>query len=529
MDFDVVFTSDYIQITKKEDGFYIESFRSGITLEEINKVLSQHPEIRVTSFMAVKNCLMAAPKSPTKFGEVKDRITIEISGDELKAFITVCVMESELTGNKKVDLVKQIISALNNFGIIYGIKNDVLLYNLCNNKQLLIAEGIPPVTGTDSVIKMYELKEAKPEVKEDGNVDHYELNLINKVEAGDWVGERTDPTPGIPGKTVKGHDIPALPGKSYPLMYDKQSVKEVHQDGVTTLYALKKGAVFFEGDRIGVSNHLEIQENVDFKTGNIDFDGFLTIKGSIEDNFSVAADKDIEILGQYGAGSVKEINSREGSVFIRGGIAGKNKAVVKSKKNIYTKFISDATIICDGSVHIGFYCLNSNIIAKEVILDSPKGQILGGNIQTEIKVVSSIIGSPGEKKTFISVKGFDRKTMKEKLEKLINSIEDLKTNLTRCKQELSIYSYTTGITKEQSVKFEILKDKFFDLKDSLKKMEDEKKALSGYLRTHGEGEIAILKKAYPATILEIKRIIKELDKIVINTSFYVQDGEIREL
>jgi uncharacterized protein (DUF342 family) len=174
-----------------------------------------------------------------------------------------------------------------------------LLDGICNERPILIAEGIPPENGKDSVIKMYELKDPKPEIKVDGNVDHYELHLINMVNAGDWLGERIEPTPGGPGKTVKGDVIPAMPGKKYPLMYDRSSVKEEYKDGVTVLRAARNGAVYYKGDKIGVYNHLEIDDNIDFKTGNIDFDGFVTVKGSIEDSFSVIADKDIEILGEY--------------------------------------------------------------------------------------------------------------------------------------------------------------------------------------------------------------------------------------
>jgi len=37
---------------------------------------------------------------------------------------------------------------------------------------------------------------------------------------------------------------------------------------------------------------------------------------------------------------------------------------------------------------VGLYCINSNITAREIIIDSPKGQISGGNIQCETKVLS---------------------------------------------------------------------------------------------------------------------------------------------
>lgn len=525
----VVFSSEYIVITRKGQDFFIESMRKGMSVEQFLRLITDHPEIRITNIMAIRNALINAPKLPEKFGEVKDRVIIDIANDELKAYLTLCVEDEELTGSKKADLLKEIMRRLNENGVVFGIKNATLLGNLTNSKQILIAEGIAPTNGEDSVVQMYELKEAKPEVKEDGNVDHYELNLINRVKVGDWLGERKDPTEGTLGKSVRGSTILPMKGKLYPLFYDRKTVREVNENGVTKLYALINGAVHYDGDRIGVSNHLEITQNVDFKTGNIEFDGYLTVKGSVEDSFSVSAVKDVEILGDYGLGSVKEIVSRDGSVYIKGGIAGKNKAVIKSKKNIYTKFVADTTIICEGSVHIGFYCLNSNIKAKEVILDSPKGQIIGGNIQADIKVVSSVIGSPAEKRTYISVAGFDRNALKMRYDQIATRIEELKADLVKVKQEVSVYSSAIDLSREQMMEYERVKDRFFDVRDSLKRMEDERKTLGGYLKTHGEGEVVVLKKIFPNSVLEIKRIVKEISRPVLSTSFYVQDGQMREL
>lgn len=526
---DIVFSSEHILITRNLDDFFIESFRNGMTMPQFNNIMDEHPEIKITSFIAVKNALLFPPSPPAKFGEMRERVSVEISNDELRAYITLCVRQNELEDDKKSALIKEVIRKLNEKGVIYGIKHDVLLNNLCNNKQILIAEGDAPVNGEDSRIRMYELKEAKPETKEDGNVDHYELDLIDKVGPGDWLGERVEPTQGIPGKSVKGNTIEPVPGRVFPLLYDKKTVREIYENGVTTLYATCNGAVNYNGDRISVSNLLEIGENVDFKTGNIDFEGFLTVKGTIDDNFSVAADKDIEVLGAYGVGSVKEIVSREGSIYIKGGIAGKNRAIVKSNRDIYTKFVSDATIICEGSVHIGFYCLNSNITAKEVILDSPKGKIIGGQIDAEIKVVSSIIGTPSEKRTVISVKGFDRKALKEKIEMLTQKTEILRNEMTKAKQQMSTYTNTSNLTRERADEYERIKEIYFKLKDALKILDDERKALTNYKRTKGEGEISILKRAYPNTLIEIKGISKELNTEVLTTSYYIQDGELKEI
>lgn len=524
----IVFSTEYVSVTRRQDGFYIESFKKGMTLEQFNILMGEHPEIRVTGIMAIRNALINAPRPPEKFAEAKERVTVDISDDELKAYITLYVDEEELKGAGKADLFKEIMKKLNEKRISFGIKNSVLLGSLCNHKQILVAEGVAPVNGADSVIKMYELSEAKPEVKEDGNVDHYELNLINRVVAGDWLGERIDPKNGTPGKTVRGNTIVCSNGNMLPIFYDANTVREEYKNGVTTLFAKISGAVHYEGDRISISNHLEISSNVDFKTGNIDFDGFLTVKGSIEDSFSVEASKDIEILGDLGLGSVKDIVSREGSIFIKGGIAGKNKAIIRSRKNIYTKFVSDTTLICDASVHIGFYCLNCNIKAKEVIMDSPKSQIIGGSIEAEIRVIASIIGSSSEKRTIITVKGFDRNVLKENVEKITIAIESLKAELVKAKQEVSVYSNITGLLREQVVAYERIKARYFEIMDGLRKLEEERKALTGYLRTAGEGEVSVLKRIYPNTLLEIKGKGKEVNREQLGTRFYIQDGIFKE-
>ncbi len=369
----IIYSSEFLKIIRRADGFYIESYKAGMSIDHFNNIISQHPDIKITSFMAIKNAILFAPKPLEKFGDIKERINIGVSSDGLKAYVKLSVSPKEFCGDAKLNLIKEIMGKLKAEGIVFGIKSDVLVNELINDKQILVAEGIAPENGEDSVIKMYEMKEVKPEVKEDGKVDHYQLSLINRVSTGEWLGERKEPTTGVPGRSVKGTIIPATSGKKYPILYDRNTVREEYKDGVTTLYALRNGAVHFDGDKISVSNHLEILGDVDFKVGNIDFDGYLTVKGTVEDNFSVEARKDIEILSELGLGSVREIVSREGSISINGGIAGRNKSVIKAKKDIYTKFISDATIICEGSVHIGFYCINSNITAKEVIIDSPKG------------------------------------------------------------------------------------------------------------------------------------------------------------
>ena len=78
---------------------------------------------------------------------------------------------------------------------------------------------------------------------------------------------------------------------------------------------------------------------------------------------------------------------------------------------------------------IGFYCLNSNIVAKQVIIESPQGQIIGGNIQADMRVAAPFIGNAAEKRTTVSVKGFDRKLLKATLEQLQEKLLTIKNKI----------------------------------------------------------------------------------------------------
>jgi len=523
-----IFKNDFIRIEKMDDGVYLETYKKGYTIQDFNAIIDNYPEIRITSYIAIRDALLNAPRPPVKFGEIDERIVIEFADNDLNAYVTLHLEESELSENKS-EIIKEIMQKLRDKGVIFGIKKDVLINGLRVKEPILIARGIPPIHGQDSVITMYELKEPKPEIREDGKADYYELNLINKVKEGDWLGERTDPTEGKSGRSVKGETIHQVKGKRLPLLYDPNTVREVYDNGITKLYSKMNGAVHYDGDRISVSNHLEITDNIDFNIGNIDFDGFLTIKGSIADNFSVSAKDDIEILGEFGIGSVKEVVSRGGNILVKGGIAGKNKAVIRSNKDIYTKFISDATVICSGIVYVGYYILGSDIKAKQVIVESSKGKIIGGTIEAEQKVEAAYIGNETEKRTQIKVTGFNRKKMKDELDKLQDSLLKARVDLSKAKQLYAVFSSYIENGSGQYKEYEAARDKYFSVKDEVRRLENEIRLIQKYFKVKGEGEVNILKRAYPNTMIQIKNQIKEIRKETIASCFYIQDNEIKEL
>ncbi|AEV69408.1 DUF342 domain-containing protein [Acetivibrio clariflavus] len=523
----ILYSDEYITIYLIMDGLYLESFKKGMPISHLNDIINSHPEFKITDFNAIKNAINNAPQPPKKFGVLKEKIAIKISEDKLKATVTYYAPKDYFDIKNRENLMRETYEALKKNDITFGIKRDFFLGNIEAGKTYVIAEGEPSIDGEDSIVKMYQLKEVKPEIKEDGKTNYYELKLINTVKAGDWLGERIEAKEGSPGRTVTGEIIEPRKGKQYPLLYDKNTVYEVFLNDRTVLYSKINGAVNYVEGRITVANHLEIDGDVDFNTGNIKFDGFVSINGTVTDGFSVEATKDIEINSPLGIGNVKTIRSLQGSIFIKGGIVSKNHSVIDAKKDIYTKFADNAFLRCGGLVHIGFYCINSTVEAKEVYIESPKGNIIGGYTKAEAKVTSAIIGSPLEVKTVVEVSGFDRDSFLKKLEEIKENLEDMKNERQSLKKELSGASHQE-LSPNDIKMYNQLFNRLAEIQDKIKALEYEQKNISRYLKTKGNGEIAVTKKIYPNCTLIINKNQVDITHPTIATSFYCINGELKQ-
>lgn len=137
--------------------------------------------------------------------------------------------------------------------------------------------------------------ERKPVIREDGKADYYDMNFIYEIEEGEWLGEKIHAQPGIPGMNVCGESIPAPWGSDLPLKYDHKSAFEVEEDGKTVLRSKISGVVEEHEGMVSVNHHLPIVGDVGIETGNIEFNGSVSIKGTVQPGFSVVANGDISI------------------------------------------------------------------------------------------------------------------------------------------------------------------------------------------------------------------------------------------
>lgn len=520
-----IYRNDHVVLTQTVDGFFIESLKSGMSTEDFFDLLKSYQFIQVTSVLTIKKVLDNAPAGPELFAVTKQPIKVEISKDNLNAYMTLNLMPEELSKDKRRELTLEVLEALKRAGVNYGIMLNVLKDDLPINEPILIAQGIPPVNGKDSVIKMYEVDNPKPQVVDDGSVNFYNLNLIHQIKVGEWVGERSEPVPGIPGKSVLGYEIKPIDGVILPLHYDRESVELVKEGDKDVLYSIKDGAAHYVGNSIAVYNVLEINGDINFNTGNIDFNGFVTIRGTVEENFSVRAEKDIEINGDYGIGGVDTIESTDGNIYIRGGVAGKNKAKIICKKNLYVKYLSDVDVVCEGNVFVGFYIRNSTVRARQVIVDSPRGQIVGGKIDADIRVECADIGNWTENRTQIVLRGFNRASLQSRIEEITAIVMEKKTLLVKLKL-LQKSPDDSNKSANYSAFMQKTRLTLRAVQDEIRSLESERLNILNYMKTPGEGAVIVKKRIYPKVKLVIQNVGFEVAEEAMAPTFVARDGEV---
>ncbi len=521
-----IYENDYFKLVLEGINVWIHMIAPGFDIKGFSAVGDQIPRLKLTNFGNLTKSLNYELKAPVIIGVYRHKIEVDVSSDALKATAQVLLTQDEYE-REKGTVVAELIHAIKEKAIIHGILKEVLSRPLPLLEKFVIAEGIQPVDGDDAIIKYYQLSDQKPKVLLDGKVNHYELNLIDNIHVGEWLGEKSQATQGKQGVNIYGEEVPAKSGRDQMLRYDFKTVsKTVQEDGSEHLYALKDGAVRIIDGKIGVDNHLKISGDVDFNTGNIDFDGYVTITGTVKDGFSVKAQNDITILGELGIGAVTSIQSTKGSIFVKGGVNGKNIAKIIAGNHIYLKYANECTVVAENSINIGFYAMDAQLRAKKVIVNPAQGRVIGGRIEAEHQIVTGTLGNQSERRTEVFVNGFERCSVKDELDALAISHKELISRTNKIKRQLEVFETHIQQLDEKALNtFKGMKISYEHAMDELVRMQNKIEQLTEVLKTRGDGEVQIALSAFPKTVLEIKQHQKRITDTV-SGSFYVKDNNM---
>lgn len=390
----------YFQLVKAPAGFGVKLVPpvdggEAIRLQELIAYLESRQI--VYDLNSLKQSVLADRETvcflmPGECPVINETYQLEISDDNMEA--TARFFPPSETGTRiRFD---EVVKDLRFHNVTTGIRMDVLQDHLQSDgiycTELVIAKGKEPRHGTDARIEYFFNTDvhAKPEMREDGSVDYFNLNVINHCSKGDVLARIIPADEGEPGTNIFGGRIKPRDVKRMSLKFGNNI--ELSEDKMS-ISSKVDGHVMLVDDKVFVSDVYEV-ENVDLSTGNIEFEGSVQVNGNVTSNYVVKANGNVIINGVVEGAHIVA----GGNIIIARGMNGMAKGTLQAGGDIVAKFIENAKVQADGYVNAGSI-LHSDVVAgTEIVVSGKRGFITGGHVQAsktiEVKTLGAVLGAP---------------------------------------------------------------------------------------------------------------------------------------
>jgi len=321
-------------------------------------------------------------------------IKVTVSRDKLYAYLTIAQAPPE----PYQITVDQIFDIMAKSKVEYGVMMDKIELIVANQEyptEELIAVGQEFVPGIDGRLEYMFSAAMGKRPKDMGHyVDHYDLNLVKNVEAGQLLVQKIPVQQGEPGMSVYGQ--PLRPPRVRDVRLPVGKGTEISKENPNELLAQTDGFVRLDTrsfNRVVVEDIFQVRGDVDLSTGNLDIEGSVDISGTVREGFEVKATGNIKISGVMEAGNL----GAGGSIEVVGGVVGgKNGAILKAENDIVVKFADNANMTAGGNISVADEVFNCDLLADKTITVGSRqqgklvGAIIGGSVSAgkEIKVMS---------------------------------------------------------------------------------------------------------------------------------------------
>lgn len=452
-------------------------------------------------------------------------INIEISADKLTALLNFHYISDQVS-YEVADLDEYIRSKGIVHGILYDnlrlIAKDPLVYM---KKKIEIAKGTPPGKGIDGKVDFVSKISNKivvDETDESETIDFKQISKLDNVNRGQLIAQLIAPSYGTAGISVTDDPISATLGKSARFKVGKNVVQNGEGNA---LYAAIDGLISItDQERINVFPVFEVNGDVDYRVGNIDFVGTVVIRGNVLTGFKVKAVGDIRVIGGVEGADLES----EGSIEITSGIMASGKGQVKAKNNIKCSFIQDATLIAGNDIIISQSIMHSTVRAgHSVECSSSKGLIVGGTIQAGEGVSARTIGNSMSTNTVIEV-GVNP-TLREEQVQLRHGMKEYTENLDRTEKALVILDQMAAAGKLTPDRL-AMRQKLINTKQqtvtSITEFKDSLLEIEKQLENSEKASVSVKNTVYGGVKIVIGRYTRYIKDSTSNIIFKYEDGEI---
>jgi uncharacterized protein (DUF342 family) len=326
-----------------------------------------------------------------------------------------------------------VIDAMREQNIVHGILQTALDAALAAGvcEKLVIARGEWPVEGSpcyftsllESEDDEEEEEEEDGEAEEDEDdrfkiIKYRDLGFLLLVNPGDHLMRRTPPVPGSAGIDIQGNPVPAMP--MHEIRFNEKILgAEPDPEDPDLLVATLSGQPVVVANGVTVNPVVEV-ENVDLTTGNIDFNGTITIKGDVKAGMVLKVTGDVIVKGLIEAAEIHA----GGNVSVTGGIIGHAATQASTLSTAAAVPFANARVICQGSLQALFVesayvqvgdsiLIKGNVRQSEMIAGkqiavgkgsgNKIGQIVGGRTHATNLIHAAWAGNSNGAKTELQV------------------------------------------------------------------------------------------------------------------------------
>ncbi len=454
------------------------------------------------------------------------KIEVRLDKGGLEAYLTV-----PLPAENQVPLTEEDARrALKSAGVIQGLLEPELARVFAQSlfgQEALVARGQPPVDGQDGKIEF--LFDTRPEYQakedQDGRIDYREISFLVKASKGQELCRRIPPTEGRPGASVSGKPLAQRPSRDTRLPIGPNT--EPSPTDPDLLLSTADGCVTVNsGKLVEVKRKLEIKGDVDFNTGNIDFNGSLQIGGDVKSGFKVKVTGDLEVGGCVEDAEVEA----GGSILVKKGLTGHGKGTIRTGGDLTIKYVQGQNIICGGSLILGGELMHAHArVNGDVTATSSKGAIIGGVLQVKGSVDATQLGTVSYTHTEVMV-GCDF-TLQERLRQLDEELGKILENADKVKRalyQLSRLRLQLGgqLPAEQQALFQRLQDTGSYYPKYQQELTAEREGIEQQIAAHKEVHVTVRKSLHPGVKVTIGKFSRAFSERVEHTTLREVHGEI---
>lgn len=451
-----------------------------------------------------------------------EMMEVTVSSDKMLVFCRFYAPSNQ----GKLMTEEDIINTLHFEKVTVGISSEEIQKFLKERKyctNYVLAKGVPPVNGTDAKIEYFfnTNPNLKPKRNEDGTVDYHELNTISRVEEGQLLAKLHEAVKGQAGQDVFGNPINARQEKNLKLEYGNNiSISE----DKTEIYSQVTGHASLVNGKVFVSDVYEVPADVDNTTGDITYNGNVSIKGNVKSGFSVRAKGDIVVDGVVEAAFL----SAEGQIIVKRGIHGMTKGKVEAKGNIITKFIENATVVSGGFIEAGSILHSQVSASSEVRVNGKKGFMTGGVIRAGSLVEAQTIGS--EMGTITRIEVGVEPEVKERYEELQKKILQTSKEMEKMKPILVNYREKVAnkekINSEMMAQVQVIAKNYKEQQETLNEMREEFVQIHEQIQQSTSARVKVKGSIYQGVSIVISDVSLNIKGTTCCSKFVKEQGEV---